>query len=120
MMDLNITNEELNALKTYINKDYKAIDQMLISNCETDIALLSEDVENEVVQISYLRDNVVEYLNNIKLIYRLILKIFYGKKYEKSPDLYRGTNLSEVKRQLRKGLYCCKRLTANYQRRNRN
>lgn len=109
MMDLNITNEELNALKTYINKDYKAIDQMLISNCETDIALLSEDVENEVVQISYLRDNVIEYLNNIKLIYRLILKIFYGKKYEKSPDLYRGTNLSEVER-LKNEIYIDKML----------
>lgn len=98
MIDFNITNEELNALKTYINKDYKAINQMLVSNCETDIALLSEDVENTIIHISYLRENVIDYLKNIKLIYRLILKKYYTRTSKSNPDLYRGTNLSEVER----------------------
>ena len=58
MMDFNITEEELNALKNYKEKNYEAINQMLVSNAETDIALLSEEVENEVVPISYDRENV--------------------------------------------------------------
>ena len=55
MMDLNITNEELNALKLYIEERYKAINQMLVSDAESDIALLSNEVENSVEPISYSR-----------------------------------------------------------------
>ena len=74
MMDFNITDEEINALKRYKEKNYEAINQMLVSDAETDIALLSSEVENKVVSIVYNRESVIEYLKNIKLIYRLILK----------------------------------------------
>ena len=77
MMELNVTNEEIEALKNFISKKYEAINQMLVSNSETDIALLSDEVENKVVDISYNREDIEEYLNSIKLIYSLILKQFY-------------------------------------------
>ncbi len=99
MTDLNITEEELNALKTYINENYEAMNQMLISDSETDIALLSEDVENKVVHVSYLRNSIVDYIKNIKLVYRLILKQFYNQERKnKNTVFYRGTNLAEVER----------------------
>ena len=99
MTDLNITEEELSALKTYINENYEAMNQMLISDSETDIALLSEDVENKVVHVSYLRNSIVDYIKNIKLVYRLILKQFYNQERKNKNDVfYRGTNLAEVER----------------------
>ena len=98
MMDFNITEEELNALKIYREKDYEAMNQMLVSNSENDIALLSAEVENKVVSIGYNRESVIEYLKNIKLIYRLILKYYYSKKNKLSRKIYRGTNLSEIER----------------------
>ena len=98
MMDLNYTNEEIDALKKYLNDDYEAINQMLVSNSETDIALLSEDVENKVINISYTRDSVIRYLKNIKLIYKLMLKQYYKNNNKYDIVFYRGTNLAEVER----------------------
>ena len=99
MMDFNITDEEINALKRYKEKNYEAINQMLVSNAETDIALLSEDVENKVVTISYDRESIIEYLKDLKLIYKLILKNYYGKRFKIfQKRIYRGTNLSEIER----------------------
>lgn len=97
MIDLNFTNEELDALKKYINKDYLAINQMLISNCETDIALLSDEVENKSVFLSYNKENVIENLKTIKLLYRLILKKYY-KETKRKEVVFRGTNLAEIDR----------------------
>ena len=96
MIEFDITNEEINALKEYKEKRYEAINQMLVSNSETDVALLSSEVEKKSVSISYDRESVVEYIRNIKLIYRLILKQFYNKKYKFKKKIYRGTNLSEI------------------------
>ena len=96
-MELNVTNEEIEALKNFISKKYEAINQMLVSNSETDIALLSDEVENKVVDISYNREDIEEYLNSIKLIYSLILKQFY-KSNPKVNQVYRGTNIAEIER----------------------
>ena len=74
------------------------MNQMLVSNSENDIALLSAEVENKVVSIIYNRESVIEYLKNIKLIYRLILKYYYSKKNKLTKKIYRGTNLSEIER----------------------
>ena len=98
MMDFNITDEELQALKIYEEKNYEAINQMLVSDAETDIALLSSEVENKVVSILYDRSAVIEYLKCIKLIYSLILKKFYKQKNKNPKNIYRGTNLSEIER----------------------
>lgn len=97
MIDLSFTNEELDALKKYINIDYLAINQMLISNCETDIALLSEYEENKSVFLSYNKENVIENLKTIKLLYKLILKQYY-KETKRKEVVFRGTNLAEIDR----------------------
>jgi len=111
MMDLNYTNEELNALEFYINGKYEAINQMLVSDCESDIALLSDETENKSVEISYSRSSVIENLRNIKLIYKLILKACY-KNPRKKITLYRGTNIAEVER-IRNEVYIDKFLIAS-------
>ena len=98
MIDFNFTNEELEALKNYKEKNYEAINQMLVNDAETDIALLSSEVENDVVSISYDRMAVIEYLKSIKLIYSLILKYYCSLKVNKLKTIYRGTNLSEIER----------------------
>ena len=98
MIDFNITDEELEALKNYKEKNYEAINQMLVSDAETDIALLSSEVENKVVSISYDRLAVIEYLKCIKLIYSLILKYYNSLKNNNIKSIYRGTNLSEIER----------------------
>ena len=95
MIDLNITDEELNALKLY-KDEYKAINQMLVSNSESDIALLSDEVEKEVVTIKYDRESVIEYIKTAKLLYSAILKEYYKNKRMYNTTFYRGSNLAEV------------------------
>ncbi len=97
MMNLSSTNEEIEALKYFLGEGNKAMNQLLISNCETDIALLSDEVENEVVSISYDRESVISNLMKIKALYTLILKQFY-KTNHRSREFFRGTNLAEVDR----------------------
>lgn len=97
MINLNFTNEELESLKKYINGNYLAINQMLISNCETDIALLSDEEETKKVVLSYNKESVIENLRHMKNIYRLILKSYY-KSTRRKEIVYRGTNLAEVER----------------------
>ena len=96
MMDLNVTDEELEALKYYKEDGYKAINQMLVSNSEADIALLSDEVENEVVSLKYDRESIIEYINAAKLLYSLILKKYYQNTKIYNTTFYRGTNLAEI------------------------
>ena len=97
MMDLNITKDEQNALKRYINEKYETVNQMLVSNCEADLALLSEEVESKKVELCYDKDDVIENINLFKSIYFLMLKYYYKNNPSKR-DFYRGTNLAEVER----------------------
>ena len=63
MMRYDITNEEKEALRIYKGFNYDAINQLLTSSCEEDIALLSDALENSSVQtISYINEEVI---NNI-------------------------------------------------------
>ena len=62
MIDLKLTNEELNALREYLDEDYKAINQMLITDAETDVALLSGDSGKKGIHIEYSRSYIIEYL----------------------------------------------------------
>ena len=96
-MDLKFTNEELDALKKFKEKNCKAINQLLISNCETDIALLSDETENKSIDLSYTKESIIENIKCIKLVYKLILKQFY-KTRRPQKDMYRGTNIAEIER----------------------
>lgn len=97
MIDLKFTDEELEALKKFKETNCKAINQLLISNCETDIALLSDETENKAIDLSYTKESVIENIKCIKLVYKLILKQFY-KTRRPQKNLYRGTNIAEVER----------------------
>lgn len=97
MMDLKITSEELEALRQFRDGKYEAINQLLISNCESDIALLSDDAEKVSTNISYDKESIIENIKCIKLVYKLILKQFY-KSRKPHVELYRGTNIAEVER----------------------
>ena len=96
-MDLKITNEELAALRKFKDEKYEAINQLMISNCETDIALLSDAAEKIAFDISYDKETIIENIKCIKLVYKLILKEFY-KSRKPLIEFYRGTNLAEVER----------------------
>lgn len=97
MMELDFTKEELETLEAYVSKKYEAMNQLLVSNCETDIALLSDEVENKVVKIPYDRESVIENLMNTKILYKLFMKSFCKSKHEEV-TFFRGTNLSEIER----------------------
>ena len=96
-MDLKITNEELAALRKFKDEKYEAINQLMISNCEADIALLSDAAEKIAFEISYDKETIIENIKCIKLVYKLILKEFY-KSRKPLNEFYRGTNLAEVER----------------------
>ena len=96
MIDFSITDEEKDVLKAFKDKDYLAINQLLISNSETDIALLSDEVEKEVVTIKYDRESIIDYLDEIKTLYRVILKKYYNNKKVYNTTFYRGSNLAEI------------------------
>lgn len=97
MMDLGITKEEQTALKQYLNEKYETINQMLVSNCEADLAIISEEKGNKKVELKYDKDSIRENLQCIKLIYSLIFKQFYKTNPSKR-KFYRGTNIAEIER----------------------
>ncbi len=96
-MNLEYTNDELNTIKMYKDERYEAVNQLLVSNCETDLAILSDVKEKDLRDIPYDRKNIIENLNIIKEMYRLCLKYFYNTKH-KEEIFYRGTNIAEVDR----------------------
>ncbi len=96
-MNLEYTKDELNTLKQYKDQYYKAINQLLVSNCETDLSMMGKDIESEVEESPYDRKNIIENIDRIKTIYRLCQKYFYNTKH-KQEVFYRGTNMAEVDR----------------------
>ena len=96
-MNLEYTKDELNTLKQYKDQYYKAINQLLVSNCETDLSMMGKDIESEVEETPYDRKNIIENIDRIKTIYRLCQKYFYNTKH-KQEVFYRGTNMAEVDR----------------------
>ena len=110
MMNFNFTEEEIEALKYYKNIQYKAINQLLVSNCETDIALLSEEINADSVQISYDRENVAKNMGVIKKIYEFMQKAYYQKNAAEGWAFARGTNIAEIDR-LKNELYIDKFLS---------
>ena len=99
MMRYDITNEEREALRIYKGFNYDAINQLLTSSCEEDIALLSDALENSSVQtISYRNEDVIKNIEIVKKVYELMIKMELNR--EKSIDFkfVRGTNLYEVQK----------------------
>lgn len=95
-MNFYITDEEKNALKLYKEKDYESINQILISNSEIDVNILSDESNKRI--ISYSKENVEKYIDIIKKVYELMQKKYVTLKNEAVPQFFRGTNISEIER----------------------
>lgn len=80
-MELNLTNEEIEAIKYYKEKAFNNINQMLVADSRSDIVLLSDD-ENEDIQINYDKVSVINYIETIRKVYKAIFK-YYSKKGRK-------------------------------------
>lgn len=109
MINFSFSEEEIKALKYYKEEQYKAINQLLVSNCETDIALLSEE-SKETIPISYDRETVAQNMGAVKKIFELMQKAYYQDKRDEGWAFVRGTNIAEIDR-LRNELYIDKFLS---------
>lgn len=97
-MDFYITDEEIEALKLYKGNDYEPINQILVSNSEIDVNLLSEESDKEKLVVSYSKENVKKYIDIIKKVYELMQKKYATSKKVIASKFYRGTNISEIER----------------------
>lgn len=98
-MRYDITNEEKEALKLYKGFNYEAINALLTSNCDEDIALLRESLENDSVQtISYKKDNVIKNIEIVKKIYELMIKMDLNRERPLDFKFVRGTSIDEIQR----------------------
>ena len=77
-MELKLTNEEVEAIKYYKEKVFDNINQLLVTDSRSDIAILEDD-QNENITINYDRTSVINYLETIKLVYRAIIKKYFRK-----------------------------------------
>ena len=91
-MKFEVTNEELEAIKYYLNEKYVAINQLLTADSKTDVALFYDE------KISYSKEEVEKQINCIKIIFELMQKIKKQKANKESWSFSRGTNLSEIER----------------------
>ena len=96
-MGLKLTNEEIEAIKYYMESKFENINQLLVSDSRTDIAFLSDE-QNEGVVFSYAKDNVIRYLDVIKNIYRAIMKSYLNKGVKDRWSFARKTNLTEIEK----------------------
>jgi hypothetical protein len=94
-MEKDLTNEEMEVLSLYRKFSYRAINQLLTTDAEEDIALISNEEEKEENIISYSKMNVIKNLKTIKSIYSLMLKMFYKRIDKKEWAFSRGTGIEE-------------------------
>lgn len=97
-MKIALTNEEKEAIMLYKNGEYKVINQLLVSDSNSDISLLREDIESESVKINYDRETLIRDLKAIKVIYELLQKIKIQRNRIDEWAYIRGTNVIEVER----------------------
>lgn len=96
-MKFEYTKDELNILEQYRKERYESVNQLLLSNCEDDLSMLSEKATKSIKDIPYDRMGVIENTNYIKVLYRLCMKYYYNEK-NKEEEFYRGTNMVEIDR----------------------
>ena len=96
-MGLKLTNEEIEAIKYYMESKFENINQLLISDSRTDIAFLSDE-QNEGISFSYDKDSIIRYLDVIKKIYRSIMKTYLNKKIDDKWSFARRTNITEIEK----------------------
>ncbi len=97
-MKFKLTNEEKEAIELYKNGEYKVINQLLVSDSNSDIKLIREDVEGESIKINYNRQTLIRDLNIVKIIYELLQKVKIERNQSDNWAFTRGTNVNEVER----------------------
>lgn len=97
-MKFELTNEEKEAIELYKNGEYQVMNQLLVSDSNSDISLIREDVENESIKINYDRETLIRDLNAIKVIYELLQKVKIKRNRKDDWAFIRGTNVAEVER----------------------
>lgn len=91
-MELALTKEELKAIELYKNERYLMMNQLLVEDMETDIALLMAGNT-----VEYSKDSVAENIEMIKKIYEAMVKKYHQKEKEEW-KFFRGTNIAEIER----------------------
>lgn len=97
-MKIELTNEEKEAIELYRNGEYQVMNQLLVSDSNSDISLIREDVENKSIKINYDRETLIRDLNAIKVIYELLQKVRIKRNRKDDWAFIRGTNVVEVER----------------------
>lgn len=97
-MKIKLTNEEKEAIELYKSGEYQVINQLLVSDSNSDISLLRENVENKSVKITYDRETLIRDLKVIKVIYELLQKVKLRRNRSEEWAFIRGTNVAEVDR----------------------
>jgi hypothetical protein len=96
-MELNLTNEEIEAIKYYKENAFDNINQLLITDSRADIALLSDE-QNEGFEINYDKSSVVTYIETIKKVYKAMLKYYLGKGRKEGWAFTRNATITEIEK----------------------
>jgi len=96
-MEFKLTKEEIEAIKYYRNEAFQCINQLLNSDSREDIALLSDE-ENEEIKIDYQKENVVHDIETIKKVYSAILKSYLSKGRKEAWTFSKKCLLSEIEK----------------------
>ena len=108
-MKNDLTNEEIEVIRRYKAFYEKAINMLLTSDAEADIALLSVQ-ENEEETYSYSKTNVIKYIETIRKMYSIILKSYYEETLE-NWNFSKLSNLEELNK-IRNEMYIDKFIIA--------
>ena len=96
MIEFEFTDEEIEVLKEYRKTNQLMINQLLVSNGESDIALLSKKSE-DMQPFSYDRESVRINLDAMIRIYEIMLKSYYSKENSAWSFVY-GTIFAEIEK----------------------
>lgn len=97
-MELKLTNEEIEAIKYYENSNIsKVINQLLTADSRSDIALLSDE-QNDNLEICYDKTSIINYIETIKKVYRAMLKLYFSKDRKEACCFYKKTTITEIEK----------------------
>jgi hypothetical protein len=96
-MELNLTNDEIEAIKYYREKAFDNINQLLITDSRSDIALLSDEA-NDDVEINYDKSSVINYIETIKKVYSVMLKLYLSKGKKEPWTFSQNSTITEIEK----------------------
>ena len=109
-MKNDLTNEEIEVIRRYRAFYENAINMLLTSDAEADIALLSVQETGEEAY-SYSKTNVIKYIEAVRKIYSIILKNFYKEQTLENWKFSKSSTLEELNK-IRNEMYIDKFISA--------